>query len=104
MKRIGYWREFEDSKEDLPWPTEGRLPSETKQELGKYLMEGKLYEEWKGSSRCRICGKANGSTCLINGDFIYPEGYSHYILEHNISPDLDLLAVVLERELSKEKV
>ena len=51
----------------------------------------------KGWSTCRICHKMNGTTCLTDGEFVYPEGYSHYIRDHNIMPDLDLLAKVLSQ-------
>ena len=96
MKRIGYWRQTEkDFIGNLPWPKEGRLPMETKKLLTEYLMKGKQHSVWKGYSRCRICGKMNGTACLTDGEFIYPDGYAHYILEHNIEPDLDLLAKVL---------
>lgn len=95
MKEIGYWRQKEDSNEDLSWPTEGKLPMETKQKIVEYLMKGKQHAAWKGFSRCRICSKLNGTTCLTDGEFVYPEGYAHYIIDHNIMPDLDLLAKVL---------
>ncbi len=96
--RIGYWRQKKDSKEDLPWPEEGRLPLDTKEKIAKYLMNGKEYAAWMGCSTCRICGKwSNGSTCMTDGEFVYPEGYAHYILDHNITPDVRLLAKVLSK-------
>ena len=94
---IGYWRDKENSKENLPWPTEGKLSLETKHNIVKYLNEGKTHASWKGWSTCRICGKMNGSTCLKNGKFVYPSGYAHYIIDHNIMPDLDLLAEILTK-------
>lgn len=97
MKRIGYWRQTERSGIDLPWPKEGRLPEETKKMIVDFLKNGKQYAAYRGWSTCRICNKPNGSTCLVNGDFIYPEGYAHYISEHNIQPDFDLLSVVLSQ-------
>src|ERR1043165_3334922 len=96
MKRIGYWRQAKDSNySNLPWPEEGRLPLETKQKVVEFLNKGKMNAAWMGYSTCRICGKLNGTTCLTNGEFVYPEGYSHYILDHNIMPDIDLLSKIL---------
>ncbi len=95
MKQVGYWRKKEESNENLPWPTEGRLPLETKRKVVEYLNNGKLHMAWMGRSSCRICGKMNGTTCLTDGEFVYPEGYSHYIIDHNIMPDLELLTKIL---------
>ena len=95
MKEIGYWRKTEDSNEDLPWPIIRKLPPETKQKIKDFLEKGELYAAWRGSSSCRICGKTNGSTCLKNGNFIYPEGYLHYILDHDVMVDSELLAKIL---------
>ena len=96
QKQIGYWRQKKDSNEFLPWPEEsGRLPRESKQRVAEYLMKGKEHAAWMGFSTCRICGKLNGTTCLTDGEFVYPEGYAHYILDHNVTPDLDLLSKVL---------
>ena len=97
-KRIGYWRQYQNEKSDLPWPEEGRLSIETKQMIVDYLDNGTQEAAWLGWSTCRICGKSNGSTCLTDGYFVYPIGYSHYIKDHNIMPDLDLLAHVLTLE------
>jgi hypothetical protein len=95
MKHIGYWRQRQDSPEDLPWPIEGHLPQETKEKIARYLSDGKITAHWRGWSTCRICGKMNGSVCKTDGEFEYPEGYAHYILDHNIQPDGELLAKVL---------
>ena len=96
-KQIGYWRQYETENSELPWPTEGRLPTETKELIAKFLNSGKELYAWRGFSTCRICGKLNGSVCLTKDNFIYPEGYAHYIVDHNIQPDLDLLVHVLSK-------
>jgi len=92
---IGYWRQKRDSKEDLPWPEEGNLTQEVKKLVANYLMSGQEAAAWMGYSRCRICGKLNGTVCMTDGEFTYPEGYAHYILDHNIQPDERLLKKVL---------
>jgi hypothetical protein len=103
MKRIGFWRKFVVSKEELSWPEEGKLPLDTKQKIVDFLNKGKVYKVTRGWSNCRICGKMNGTICLKNGEFIYPEGYAHYIIDHNIMPDADLLVKVLKDNMSLNK-
>jgi len=95
MKRVGYWRSKQDDVGDFSWPEEGHLPTETKNFVGDYLRSGKLHEAWMGWSNCRICGKENGSVCLTDGEFVWPEGYIHYILDHNIMADSELLVKIL---------
>lgn len=95
-KHIGYWRQYEDDESStLPWPKEGHLPEETKELVVDYLINGTYHMGWRGYSCCRICGKINGSSDFTHDNFVYPEGYAHYIRDHNIMPDLDLLAHVL---------
>lgn len=93
--RIGYWRQTEDSNEDLPWPVIRKISPETKELVLKFLRAGIGVNHWKGWSNCRICGKMNGDTCLSNGGFVYPEGYAHYIEEHDVMPDSQLLVKLL---------
>lgn len=88
---IGYWKKSIDSNESLPWPEEGNLSSDQKNKVIQFLSEGKVKHSWRGMSQCRICGCFNGSTCLENGDFLYPSGYVHYIQDHNIQPDPRLM-------------
>ena len=95
MKRIGYWRRTKDSTENLPWPEEGHLPQDIKELIFRHLMGGTITSHWMGWSTCRVCGKMNGSVCMTDGEFEYPEGYAHYILDHNIQPDSELLSKVL---------
>ena len=104
--RVGYWRQREgapdppwnkDSTLALPWPEENslRLPPETVHKVVLYLTRGKEHAAWMGMSRCRICNKSNGSRCLTDGEFVWPEGYAHYITEHHVQPDAKLLAKIL---------
>lgn len=95
-KSVGYWKQSENSNENLPWPTTGRkLPNETKHKIILYLNRGKTHAAWMGSSHCRICGCMNGSTCLTDGTFVWPEGYAHYIDKHDVMVDPDLLAHII---------
>lgn len=92
---IGYWRKHEHEQSDLPWPAEGRLPEETKRLVGEYLLRGRMLVLHKGYARCRLCGEINGNAEYTDGEFVWPVGYAHYIVDHNIMPAPRLLAKVL---------
>ena len=91
MKKIGYWRNSEDEKSDLPYPCKSSLNKDLQEKVIKFLMQGVKTRSYKGWSSCRICGKSNGSSDMRNGEFEYPEGYVHYIQDHNIQPDENLI-------------
>jgi hypothetical protein len=97
LKAVGYWRKHEDSTEDLPWPDKIRkLPDDIKHKVILYLVRGDCIDQARGFSACRICGYApNGSCCMTDGVFKWPEGYSHYISEHDVMVDPELLAHIL---------
>ena len=98
FKQIGYWKTYKEESSDLPWPTEGRISDEIRQKCVDFLLNGKYREAWMGMSRCRICGKNNGSSDLSHDEFYYPEGYVHYIRDHNIMPDIDLLTKIISKD------
>lgn len=41
---------------------------------------------YRGWSSCRICGERNGHREFTFGGYCWPEGYLHYIQEHNVEP------------------
>jgi hypothetical protein len=43
-------------------------------------------QAYRGSSTCRVCGKTNGHREFIFGGYRWPEGYLHYVEEHNVEP------------------
>lgn len=58
-------------------------PDENK--VMNYLGSGVTFVHWRGLSWCRICNNEfNGSKCLTDGTWIWPEGLSHYISEHSL--------------------
>lgn len=64
----------------------------------KSLMETGYMAGYRGWSTCRICGKHNGTKELeiIRGRIKYciPEGYVHYLEDHNVAYDPKLLEVI----------
>lgn len=105
LKPVGYWCEerYKDSEPDhglpLPWP--GYMIDETWDErerriVADYCESAFPVEAWKGHSTCRLCGCRNGSTDKSDGAYIWPEGFSHYILAHGVKPPEEFVEHVLK--------
>ena len=54
--------------------------------VGAYLDEPPFVQAYRGSSLCRICGKALGFRERGDGRFTWPEGFSHYVFLHAVRP------------------
>lgn len=52
--------------------------------VADYLDRGQVAGEWMGTSRCRLCGRANGSHDLTDGVYLWPEGLGHYVVDHAV--------------------
>lgn len=60
-------------------------------EIGKPKWPGQDEEHptvqaYRGWSSCRICGCRNGNKELTYGGYTWPEGYLHYVEQHNVQP------------------
>lgn len=63
-----------------------------------YLDAGKRGESWLGDSICRFCGKLDNGSCDLTDDvFVWPEGYSHYLREHQVRAPREFVAHVLRK-------
>jgi len=51
-----------------------------------YLNNPERTKGYRGSASCRICGCGNGSQDWFKGPFRYPQGYVHYLVEHDFKP------------------
>jgi hypothetical protein len=102
--RVGYWRATKKSSDgkrvivnfpDCPDVHDFIDPSwdiNERQMVIDYIKKGKIKHSWMGSSTCRICGKrGNGSSCLTDGTWVWPEGLSHYLEEHNVKPPREFI-------------
>lgn len=87
---IGYW--YSKREPDLPMPTESIIFDP---KVVEYLKAGTVKHQWKGFSSCRICGVPNGSKCLTDGKYIWPEGLAHYVEEHGTSLPEEFLNDIL---------
>jgi hypothetical protein len=55
--------------------------------------------QYKGSSRCRLCGCRNGSQTLYLNGYAFPSGYFHYINEHNIEVPIEFQQMICNLKL-----
>ncbi len=78
--KIGYW--YSDNEPDLPMPDVGFDSYDPI--VVEYLENGDVLDRWKGFSTCRICQhRPNGSWCLTDGTYQWPQGLAHYVRKHN---------------------
>ncbi|MCM0673531.1 hypothetical protein NCC78_02165 [Micromonospora phytophila] len=86
LRLIGYWSG--PGEEHWPDPAlfidSGADPSRLRW-VGEYLRSGTVFVAAAGTSPCRLCGIANGSTELTDGvHFVWPQGLAHYVEAHNV--------------------
>lgn len=95
---IGYWGW--ELEKDLPMPVADTARPDQAEVIAKLkvLMSGGYWQQYRGWSNCRLCGKQNGSKELeiIRGDTKYriPEGYLHYLEDHHVGYDQRLLELL----------
>lgn len=41
-----------------------------------------------GGSKCRLCGAANENSEYYLDGFVWPQGYLHYLKDHNVNCDI----------------
>lgn len=104
MRTIGYWREqgiaglFDRNPDphdqlDVNWDLTERA------RVVEHLKRGRVHEAWFGYSYCRFnCGIPDcdmGSRDLTDGDYVWPEGYVHYVEMHYVKPPEQFVQHVL---------
>lgn len=107
MKKEGFWAPILDKGENrMPWDNEYyEWPKESSATVDPDFIEGIGIAEQKaactsyfGPSTCRICKKLNGNKEYTLGDWTWPEGYRHYIVDHNVQPTLEFEAFIREQK------
>ena len=102
LKTIGYWQ----SEKDLYYPNP--LSFEDKNWAGKeketvliYVESGEKLRSYRGYSWCRFgCGHIDmGTKDLTDGEYVWPEGFTHYIEFHNIKPPSVFIKKCKERKV-----
>lgn len=104
--RIGFWPELRATSEikhiiDTLTDTEWQIKKPYEyMSVVKFLRKYDSRVSYKGSSTCRICGCDNGSEEYTQTfrriNFVYPEGFVHYITAHGIKPDQALIDIIME--------
>lgn len=83
---IGYWRGPRTSDR---WPrpqdmVDWSWDEEDREAVADYLARGHISRSCMGYSDCRICGVKNGVLEFSDGTYVWPEGLSHYVVEHGV--------------------
>ena len=95
----GFWRSSPNGDEDLPWPQ----PDVTWQKRIVFLEALDRVEAlaqkipYRGFSHCRLCGIGNGNKSLRLDIWEWPEGFRHYVAEHQVRPTPTFEAFVMHR-------
>jgi hypothetical protein len=107
MEGIGYWSETTRETNpivmgliglgwirQLPHPTEFINPSwsaDVRARTVELLKNAPHRRSWGGWSKCRICGKENGTTTLGYAWLEFPVGLAHYVEHHAVKLDDEAL-------------
>jgi hypothetical protein len=87
LRLVGYW---DDPLTPDGWPSVrdfvcAGLSAVERDAVVAYLRSGTPFVALAGFSACRVCGIANGSTELTDGEyFVWPEGLVHYVETHDV--------------------
>lgn len=94
---IGHWNNSRNQYPEFPMPVVGaQRDSQENIDKVKRIIAKAQPMYCKGWSNCRICDKPNGTIeyrykVSKNTFFIIPEGYVHYLEEHNVQVDPRIL-------------
>ncbi len=96
--RVGFWRGPQEKDLALPDPKD-LVDEEWDEGICKKVFShvelGDIVASYRGYSRCRICGKPNGSQERSDGKYIWPSGFGHYIMAHRVKPSEAFIEHVL---------
>jgi len=111
LKGIGYWKVYAGEPDSNPamsaWQKDyvakyASLPDpkdfidntwseEERRLVASFLKGGKSLMQWRGYSGCRLCKIHNGSMCLGDSVFVWPQGFAHYVEAHNVRPPKEFI-------------
>jgi hypothetical protein len=88
LKALGFWPEKYDEFGPPDFIVDYDFDKDLKEKIIGYLESGEEFFSWLGFSFCRFrCDVRDddmGCKDLTDGEWIWPEGLSHYVKEHNI--------------------
>jgi len=103
--KIGFWKDKNDSETvDFPMPipdTTTLTPEKESEFLEKLKQIEKISvnTSYMGYSNCRICGCINGCDEYKWKEFVFPEGYKHYIEKHHVDVPEHFYIAVMESDI-----
>jgi hypothetical protein len=85
---VGYWGDSEGLS-DLPCPqslVRTGWQAHDLDRIAAYLRGGHTFAVWCGLAFCRFtgCGQVIGSRDLTDGEWVWPQGLEHYLLQHGV--------------------
>jgi hypothetical protein len=94
---IGYWF----GEHDSGWPdahsfVDPTWNSDERQAVIDWLESGVDIRFAIGRSKCRFCGRDNGSSEASDGRFLWPSGLAHYAREHSVRLPTQLVERALQ--------
>lgn len=95
-KYEGYWSSKEEPH--FPTPVHNDKPFIDKDLVVEKIIsvQSKLVERaYKGSSFCRCCGEKNGNGEFSHKGWIWPQGFLHYVIKHNVEPTKEFKKYIL---------
>ena len=97
-KRIfGHWSEGSEGLKEVKLQQDGTFKGTEEYFLVlKFLNNPDSKKHYKGMSICRVCGIQNGSAENHRAGYVWPEGYAHYITEHNVKPPKSVIDLALK--------
>jgi len=86
LKLIGYWiTSLKDDKFPPPQELISDYDTVTRQAIADYLDAGSEIAAYRGTSWCRFfCDHPMGHRELTDGQWVWPEGLSHYVRDHHV--------------------
>lgn len=84
---IGYWTG--ERAEGRPSPgrfVDAMWDADEREMVADYLDRGFVTRACMGLSPCRLCERPNGALELSDGVYVWPEGFSHYVRDHDVRP------------------
>ena len=99
---VGFWAQTVEEARALnsAWPGDYVhlfWNEEERQRVGAYLAGAPSIAAYRGISRCRLCGKMNGSHDFGDERYVWPQGFAHYVLDHAVKPPEEFIAWVNAR-------
>jgi hypothetical protein len=97
--KIGYWYSAAEPTLPMPIPTDTPVGREFLNKLD-YIINTPLeyvdIVEYLGYSRCRLCGKPNGTSDVCMPQYTFPDGLLHYYRDHGVAPTPDFVEYIMK--------